>query len=100
MAVLAECPGCHNKQALKNKVCSCGEDLDKIKRSNKVNYWIVYRLPEGKQKKEMIGTSIEEARDANAKRRVQKREKRIFDVKLEARMTFKELTDWYLALRV
>lgn len=98
MAVLAECPGCHNKQALKNKVCVCGQDLDKFKRSNKINYWIVYRLPGGKQKKEMIGVSIEEARDANAKRRVQKREKRIFDVKLEAKMTFKELTDWYLSL--
>jgi integrase len=63
-----------------------------------VNYWIVYRLPGGKQKKEIIGVSIEEVRDANAKRRVQKREKRIFDAKLEAKMTFKELTDWYLNL--
>lgn len=98
MAVLAECPFCHKKQSLRNKVCLCGQDLDKLKRRNKVKYWIIYRLPGGKQKKEMIGTSVEEARDADGKRRVQKRENRIFDIKPETKMTFKELTDWFLDL--
>ena len=31
MAVLVEC-FCHKKQSLRNKVCSCGEDLVKAKR--------------------------------------------------------------------
>lgn len=97
MGVLIECL-CHKKQSLRNKLCLCGQDLAKLKRSNKVNYWIAYRLPGGKQRRELIGKSVEKARDADGKRRVQKREKRIFDVKLEAKMSFKELTDWYLNL--
>jgi hypothetical protein len=40
--------------------------------------------------------SIEYAKDVESKRKVQKRENRIFDVKLESKMTLKELTDWYL----
>jgi integrase len=98
MGVLVECL-CHKKQSLRNKLCSCGEDLIKAKRANRVNYWIAYRLPGGKQRRELTGASIEEARDADGKRRVQKREHRIFDIKLEAKMTFKELTDWYLSLQ-
>ena len=31
MAILAECPICHEKQSVKRKVCKCGEDLDKAK---------------------------------------------------------------------
>jgi integrase len=98
MAVLAECPQCHRKQATRNKGCVCGRDLDKAKRSKLVRYWIQYRLPGGKQKKEFVGESIEEARNADGKRRVQKRENRIFDIKPEAKMTFRELADWYLGL--
>jgi integrase len=98
MAVLAECPRCHKKQGVKNKLCKCGEDLVKSKRSNRVRYWISYRLPGGKQSREYVGNSIEEARDADGKRRVQKRENRIFEILPEARMTFQELTDWYLNL--
>ncbi len=98
MGVLVECL-CHKKQALKNRVCSsCGNDLVKAKRGNSVNYWITYRFPGGKQRRELIGESIEEARDADGKRRVQKREHRIFDIKPETKMSFKELSDWYLGL--
>jgi len=104
MALLAECPICHKKQSTKNKLCKCGEDLDKQKRSKKVKYWIAYRLPllpgekKRKQCREMVGNSIEEARDADGKRRGQKRENRIFDIKPEAKMSFNELTKWYLDL--
>ena len=99
MAILAECPFCHKKQAVKNKRCDCGADLEKLKRAKeKVRYWIAYRLPGGRQKREAVGYSIEEARDADGKRRVQKRENRIFDVKPEAKMTFSELAKWFLKL--
>jgi integrase len=98
MAVLQECPICHRKQALRNKKCSCSHDLVKAKRSKKVRFWIQYRLPGGKQRKEFVGYSIEEARDADGKRRSQKRENRIFDIKPEAKMTFEELKEWYLGL--
>jgi integrase len=107
MAILAECSFCRNKQSVKNKVCKCGADLDKAKRSKKVTYWISYRIPTGKdeegktiykQRREAVGKSIEKARDADGKRRVQKRENRIFDMLPESNMTFQELTDWYLGL--
>lgn len=98
MAVLAECPICHKKQCLRNKKCKCGEDLERAKRSQRVKYWICYRLPGGKQRREAIGYSIEEARDAEGKRRGQKRENRIFDIRPETKMTFRELTEWYLGL--
>ena len=71
MAILIECPSCRNKQAAKNKVCKCGADLDKAKRSKKVRYWISFRIPIGqddegktiyKQRREFVGKSIEKAR--------------------------------------
>lgn len=98
MAILQECPACHLKQKTTNKKCRCGVDLDKAKRSKNIQYWIQYRLPGGRQKKECVGNSIEEARDAEGKRRSQKRENRIFDIKPDSKMTFTELADWYLAL--
>ena len=93
MAVLAECSVCHKKQSIRNKLCKCGADLVKAKRSNNVTFWISYRMPGGVQRRESIGTSIEEARDADGKRRGQKRENRIFEIIPEATMTFKELSD-------
>ncbi len=102
MAILAECPACHGKQSLRNvkkKVCCyCGDDLDKAKRSKRIRYWIDYALPGGKTRREAIGFSIDKARDCDAKRRVQKAENRILDVKQDTRMTFGELADWYLGL--
>lgn len=98
MAILAECPFCHKKQSVKNRLCGCGADLVKLKRSQKVKYWITYRLPGGKQRREAVGYSVEEARDAEGKRRSQKRENRIFDIKPDTKMTFNELMEWFLGL--
>ena len=42
MAIKAECPLCHRKQKVSNKVCACGQDLDKAKKSKKVKYHITY----------------------------------------------------------
>ena len=65
MAILAECPMCHRKQKVSNKLCHCGAELDKIKKNNanpkaklKVLYWISYRLPGGKQRRESVSFSI------------------------------------------
>ncbi len=98
MSVLAECPFCHKKQSTKNKVCKCSGDLDKAKKGKKVKYWINFNVPGEGVRREYVGYSIEEARDADGKRRTQKRENRIFDMLPEAKMTFKELADWYLEL--
>ena len=98
MAVLQECPICNNKQSLKRKKCSCGADLDKFKRSGRIKYHIQYRLPGGKQRKELVGYSIEDAKAADGKRKVQKKEGRIFDMLPQEKPTFKELAAWYLGL--
>ena len=110
MAILAECSICRKKQSTKNKICigkfkdgiPCEADLEKLKqRSKKVRYYISYRIPgaKGKQRMEFVGYSVTEARDADGKRKVQKRENKfVFDIKPEAKMIFNELTDWYLNL--
>jgi len=105
MTILAECPVCRRKQGAKNKVCSCGQDLDKAKRSKKVKYWISYRLPGGKQKREYVGSfkdlngySIEDAKKAQGKRVVQKAENRLLDIKQDTKTPFKQLSEWYLGL--
>ncbi len=66
MGVLAQCPVCKTRQSVKKKVCKrCGEDFDKAKAAKRVNYWISYRLPSGKQKQEAVRDSIEDARAAD-----------------------------------
>ena len=99
MSILAQCPICRRKQAVGNKICAgCGHDLDRAKKSKKVRYWVSYRLPGGKQRREPVGYSISKARDADGKRRGQKRENRIFEILPESKMTFDEMIDWYLDL--
>lgn len=105
MAILAECPICHKKQSTKNKKCSCGLALDDAKKAKKVRYWISYRMPDGKQRRESVGAledlnpySISDAKEALSKRQVQKKERRIFDMLPETVKTFDELTEWYLNL--
>ena len=100
MAILAECPICRNKQSVKNKKCKCGEDLDKAKRSQRVRYWIDFRIPGGKSRREPAGYSIEDARAADGKRKGQRKENRIFDMLPESKMTFSELSEWYLDLKL
>jgi hypothetical protein len=97
MAILAECPICHRKQSNKNKFCKCGEDLDRAKRSKRVRYWIHYQANK-EQFREPVGYSIEEARDAEGKRRGERREGFVFKRFRERKMTFQQLTDWYLDL--
>jgi integrase len=106
MAILAECPICHTKQSTKNKKCKCGVRLDEAKKEKKVRYWIAYRMPDGTQKRESVGAfkglkpySIKDAKDALAKRSVQKREKTIFDTAYNMDVTFNEMTEWYLNLK-
>jgi integrase len=109
MAIMAECPICRKKQSVKNKKCigkikgyPCEANLESYKKQKKkVRYYISYRVPggKGKQRMEFVGYSITEARDADGKRKVQKRENKfVFDIKPEAKMTFDELTEWYLGL--
>lgn len=109
MAIMQECPICRKKQSTKNNLCigklkdgiPCEANLKNLKKhKKKVRYYISYRIPgmKGKQRMEFVGYSVTEARDADGKRKVQKRENKIFDMLPESEMTFNELTDWYLKL--
>lgn len=106
MAILAECPVCHRKQATKNKKCKCGQDMDKAKKGKeKVRYWISYRLKDGKQRRESVdafddldGYSITDAKIADSKRKVQKTEKRFLEMVQGYDLTFDDLFTWYLEL--
>ena len=115
MAILAECPVCHTKQATKNKKCigwldkgaghKCKENLDSAKKSKTIRYWIVYRRKDGKQRWESVGAfeglkpwSITDAKDALSKRTVQKIEKPLFDIEPDSNITFAELIKWFLDL--
>jgi len=106
MAIMQECPVCHKKQKTSNKRCSCGEDLDKAKSSQRVRYWISYYTPKGKKRIEAVGKfedldpySITDAKDALSKRMVDRRERpEMFDTPPQGDMTFKQLADWFLPL--
>lgn len=104
MTILAECPVCHKKQSIRNKICKCGVNLDHEKKYKRVFYHIVYRA-NGKQVwkslssfKNVKGNSIVDARNVEGKFMTAKKEHRldIFDIQPEATMTFKELSAWYL----
>jgi integrase len=79
------------------KLCNCGQDLDEAKRKRKAKYWIHYQV-NNKQYREAAGYSIQKARDSEGKRRSQRREGYIFEKLSETKMTFQQLTDWYLEL--
>ena len=91
MGILAQCPVCKTRQSIKNKLCrKCTHNLDSAKKRKQLIYWISYRLPSGKQKQEPVGTSIEETRTADGKKKTQKKEGKLFDSKADAKMTFQE----------
>jgi len=98
MSVLQECPVCKNKQSLKKKKCKCGTDLDKKKKQGRVRFWINFKLPNGKFRREFISNSVEDAKAADGKRKTQKKEGRIFDMLPESKYTFEDLAKWYLKL--
>jgi len=98
MAILAECPNptCKKKQSIKRGewACSCGEDLAKAKRSERIRYWVDYLMANGKARREFVGYSIEEAKALNGEHTSKGKENR----KPQGKMTFSELANWYLGL--
>jgi integrase len=99
MAILQQCPSCRKRQSIKNKKCNCSQDLDKAKRSNRVNYHVDYRLHNGKQRREFVGKSIEDAKALDGeKKSLKKKKPGALKISGEEKMTFQDLADWYLDL--
>ncbi len=97
MAVFQQCPICRTKQKNSLKKCrSCGEDLVKAKKSNRVKYWICNQIQKKKIWKS-IGYSIQDAQDADGKIRAEKRENPFFNAR-DNNLTFNELSTWYTGL--
>ena len=97
MAILAECPICRKMQTIKNRKCKCGEDLVKAKKSNRINYYVDYRLHNGRQRRELVGKSIEDARAVDGEKKALKKKKpSALKISADERMTFNELAEWYL----
>ena len=94
--ILQQCPICRRKQKTANKICKCGEDLDKAKRSNRVKFYIRWRKPNGVQKQEYTGTSIKDAQASDGKRLAQKKENpRVLEIQPDNKTTFAALAKWY-----
>ena len=92
--IMVQCPICRRKQAVKNKTCPCGENLEKAKKNGRVKYWISYYVGK-KVSRELVGSSYSEAVAAEGKRRVQKIEgQKILDIK-DRSVTFNQLRDWF-----
>ena len=81
---------------MKNRKCKCGEDLVKAKRSNRVNYYVDYRLHNGKQRRELVDTSIEDAKPVDGEKKSLKKKNSALKLSADEKMTFNELTEWYL----
>lgn len=59
--ILQACPACRRPQALKNPKCRyCGQDFRKLKRKI---YYVDYKDPQGKQRREKVGYSLTKAQD-------------------------------------
>jgi integrase len=72
----------------------------KLKKAQKVRYWIAYRVPGGKQSWKSIGFSVEEARAAEGKVKAQKYENPgILEKVTWEKKTFAELAAWYIGLK-
>jgi hypothetical protein len=61
-----------------------------------VRYCIDVALPGGKVRREFVEYSIDDAKAADGKRKVQKKEDRIFDMLPDSKKTFSELSEWFL----
>ncbi len=109
MAIQQECPLCKFRQALSNRKCKCGFELTKAKKQGKIRYFHTYRkragwkekdgkqVPRYIQCKEFAGDSLTEALAVEGKRKAQK-EEGILDKLPESKLTFNELTEWFLGL--
>ncbi len=95
MSILAQCHICKKKQSLRNKICSCGQNMDQAKKNKKVVYWTSYRLPGGKQRREPVGKIYKEAVAADGKRQSQIAENKILDITRDTKVTLNQLAEWW-----
>jgi len=94
--ILAECPICRKKQAIRNKLCACGNDLDKAKRNGKIRFWLNYRLAGGKQRREPAGETLAAAEIKKGEVLKQVQQGTLPEIAINKKLTMQELVDWHL----
>ncbi len=92
------CPACkkgHNiyDENLKNVVCSCHKQMP-IK-ANEKNFFIDYRLPNGKRRRERIGSSRKLAENVLHKRKAEMAEGRLLNVVKKEKIKFEDFAREY-----
>jgi integrase len=97
MAILQACSVCRTRHSLKSKVCKkCGQKFETSKRSGSVIYWVAYRLNK-KQIFKNVGNCLDDAKIEEGTIKRQKKEGIITD-SYRNKITFNELSKWYLEL--
>jgi integrase len=95
MGLLIECPECKRRNSQKEKACKkCGFAMAKF--SGRV-YWIEYYI-DGQRKRERIGPNKAAAEQRLREVLTARTEGRYINKNPETRITFKELTRWYMEL--
>jgi integrase len=111
MAVLQQCPQCHRRWSLekspkgqkvrRDECDKCGYDLGGGRKSQKVPFFVIYRISEDgqrKQRAEFAGFKLKDARVSDGKRGGQVKENRILEIQPEYNETWNELAAEFLAL--
>lgn len=99
MSISFKCPYCHTYHSLNKKKCrKCGSDLVSAKRSAKAKFYIKYRLPGKRKQFYKTASTLEEAKAIEADILLKKRAGNIADLK-NRKMTFSDLSEWYLKLK-
>jgi len=94
MAVLIECPKCKVRNSMRTTECKCGFNIKKA--AGKI-YWVEYYI-NYKRKRERIGPSKAAAENRLRKVLKSRAEDRYIDRNKSIRVTFDELSRWYLQL--
>lgn len=98
MTIQAECPICRARNSLQNKRCTkCHGDIAAAKRRG-IRYFLEYRLPNGKKKREFAGHSLREAKEKSSERTLQRAHGKLIGSLDQQTMTCQQVTDWYLGL--
>ena len=95
MGLLVECPKCKRRSGLKVDICKCGFALKK--QSSKA-YWIEYRDSEKARRRERVGPSRKAAEMRLSEIRRALVEGRYIHRDKSAKLTFDDLSKWYLDL--
>ena len=99
MSLIQRCI-CGKNNGEKRKKCSdpvCGRNLVNLRKEGKIKFYTVNTI-NGRQVWEYAGTSLEEAKASEGKRKAQIRENRVLDIQADGTMLLGQVIEDYLSL--